>query len=177
MTVVSGLSYKQKWPKALGKTITWKRIFFFEYQHGIESHRRTGRFLPGGGSKPFAQKKFASCSNFYKTVEQKRGPMQQHRPYWHMKMARYSFLGSIPAKFEHKLLGHKQTFGKIATTAVLDKDENLLWSGLQWYRSCRSNEMKPLSIMLSPIFLRGNCSSKIDHRSFFLQKSPRCSWS
>ena len=52
--------------------------------------------------------------------------MQQHRPYWHMKMAPYSFSGSIPAKFEHKLRRHKQSFGKIATTVVLDKDENLL---------------------------------------------------
>ena len=52
--------------------------------------------------------------------------MQQHRPFWHMKMAQYSFSESIPAKFEHKLHRHKQTFGKIATTVVLDKDENLL---------------------------------------------------
>ena len=49
--------------------------------------------------------------------------MQQHRPYWHMKMARHTYSGSIPAKFEHKLRHHKQTFGKIATTVVLDKDE------------------------------------------------------
>ena len=42
--------------------------------------------------------------------------MQQHRPHWHMKMAPYSFSGSIPAKFEHKLRRHKQTFGKITTT-------------------------------------------------------------
>ena len=85
-------------------------------------------FLPGGGGgKPFAQKNFASCSNFYKTVEQKRGPTQQHRPYRHVKMARYSFSETIPAKFEHKLVRrHKQTFGKIAITVVLDKDENLL---------------------------------------------------
>ena len=48
--------------------------------------------------------------------------MQQHRPYWHMKMARYSFYRSTPAKFEHKLRCHKQIFGKIATTVVLDKD-------------------------------------------------------
>ena len=52
--------------------------------------------------------------------------MQQHRTYWHMKMAQYSFSGSISAEFEHKLRCHKQTFGKIATTVVLDKDENLL---------------------------------------------------
>ena len=75
-------------------------------------HRRTGSFLPGGGGgKPFAQKIFASCSNFYKIVEKKPGPMQQHRP--------YSFSGSIPAKSEHKLCRHKQTFAKIATTVVL----------------------------------------------------------
>ena len=42
------------------------------------------------------------------------------------KVARYSFLGSIPSKFEHKLRRQKQSFGKIATTVVLDKeDENL----------------------------------------------------
>ena len=52
--------------------------------------------------------------------------MQQHRPCWHMKMARDSFSESVPAKFEHKLRRHKQTFGKIAATVVSDKDENLL---------------------------------------------------
>ena len=44
-------------------------------------------------------------------------------------MARYSFPGSIPPKFEHKLRRHKQRFGKIAITIVLDKEENLLWWG------------------------------------------------
>ena len=43
-----------------------------------------------------------------------------------LKVARYSFSGSIPPKFEHKLRRHKQSFGEIATTAVLDEDENLL---------------------------------------------------
>ena len=72
--------------------------------------RRTGYFLPGGGGggKPFAPKIIASYLNFYKTVEQRRGPMQQHRPYWHMKMAPYSFSRSMPANFEHKLRRHKQ---------------------------------------------------------------------
>ena len=42
------------------------------------------------------------------------------------KVARYSFSGPIPPKFEHKLRRHKQSFGKIATPVVLDKDENLL---------------------------------------------------
>ena len=43
-----------------------------------------------------------------------------------LKVARYSFLGTIPPKFEHKLRRHKQSFGKIVITVVLDKDENLL---------------------------------------------------
>jgi len=34
------------------------------------------------------------------------------------KVARYSFSGSIPTKFEHKLRRHKQRFGKIVTTVV-----------------------------------------------------------
>ena len=93
-------------------------------------------------------------------------------------MARYSFSESIPPKFEHKLRRHKQRFGKIATTVVLDKDENLLWSGLQWHRSCHSNEMTPLPILLAAVFLgTGNCSFKIVYWSFFLQQPPRCSWS
>ena len=46
------------------------------------------------------------------------------------KVARYSFSGSIPAKFEHKLRRYKQSFGKIASTVVLDEDENLFLSGL-----------------------------------------------
>ena len=42
------------------------------------------------------------------------------------KMARYSFPRPIPPKLEHKLRRQEQRFGKIATTVVLDKDENLL---------------------------------------------------
>ena len=78
------------------------------------------------------------------------------------KVARYSFSRSIPPKFERKLRRHKQRFGKINTTVVLDKDETLLWSGLQWHRICHSNEMRPLPILLAAVFLgSGNCSSKI----------------
>ena len=43
-----------------------------------------------------------------------------------LKVARYSFSRSIPPKFERKLRRHKQIFGKIDTTVVLNKDENLL---------------------------------------------------
>ena len=42
------------------------------------------------------------------------------------KVARYSFSGPIPPNFEHKLRRHKQSFGKTATTVVLDEDGNLL---------------------------------------------------
>ena len=87
-----------------------------------------------------------------------------------LKVARYSLSGSIPPKFERKLRRHKQRLGKINTTVVLDKDENLLWSGLQWDRSCHSNEMTPLPILLAAVFLgTGNCSSKIVYWSFYLR--------
>ena len=44
----------------------------------------------------------------------------------HLKVARYSFSRPIPSTFEHKLRRLKQSFGKIAITLVLDKNENLL---------------------------------------------------
>ena len=47
--------------------------------------------------------------------------MQQHRAYWHMKVARYSFSGSIPSKFERKLCRNKHL--EKLTPVVLDKDE------------------------------------------------------
>ena len=85
-------------------------------------------------------------------------------------------LGSIPPKFEHKLHRHNQRFGKIATTVVLDKDEDLLRSGLQRHRSCHRNEMTLLPILLSAVYLgNGNFSSKVVQVSFFLQQPPRCS--
>ena len=92
-----------------------------------QSHRRTGNFLPGGGAVNHLPKKFLQVTQiFTKQLKRNEGhTMQQHRPYWHLKVARYSVSGSILAKFEHKLCRNKQTFGKIATTVVLDKDENL----------------------------------------------------
>ena len=100
-----------------------------------------------------------------KMVTKAKYPLQ-----WRFKVAWYSFSRSTPPKFKHKLHRYKQRFEKIATTVVLLKDENLLWSGLQWHRSCHSNEMTPLPILLAAVFLgTGNCSSKIVHGSFFLQ--------
>ena len=49
-------------------------------------------------------------------------------------MARYSFSGPIPLKFEHKLRHHKQSFGTTATTVVLDKDENFYDQGCHGIR-------------------------------------------
>ena len=43
-----------------------------------------------------------------------------------IKVTWYSFSRSIPPKFELKLRRHKQGFGKIDTTVVLDKEENWL---------------------------------------------------
>ena len=83
-----------------------------------------------GGGVHHSSRKFLQVAQIF-TKQSKRNEdhrdhtMQQHRPYWHLKVSRYSFSGSIPAKFEHKLRRHKQTFGKIATTVVLGEDENL----------------------------------------------------
>ena len=83
-------------------------------------------------------------------------------------MARWRFSESIPLKFEHKLRRHLQWFGKITKAAVLDEDENLLWSRLQWHWSCHSNEMTPFPILLTAVFLgSGNGSSHIVHGSLF----------
>ena len=51
-------------------------------------------------------------------------------------------------------------FGKITTTAVLDKEEKWSWSVLQRHQGCHSNEMTPLAILFAAVFLR---------ISFFLQ--------
>ena len=58
---------------------------------------------------------------------------------------------------------------------AINKDESLLWSGLQRHRSCHRNEIMLLPILLAAIYLgTGTCSSKIVHGSFFLQWRPRC---
>ena len=49
-----------------------------------------------------------------------------HKHTQSLKVARYSFSGSIPPTFERKLRRHKQRFGKTDTTVVLDEDEILL---------------------------------------------------
>ena len=43
-----------------------------------------------------------------------------------VKVARYSFSGSIPPKFEHKLRRQKQRLGNIASKVVSDEDENFV---------------------------------------------------
>ena len=103
--------------------------------------------------RPFQNRKWKSSTLSRPSVCKTNAPF---------KVARYSFLGWIPPTFEHKLCRHKQRFGKINTTVVLNKDETLLWSGLQWHRSCHGNEMTPLPILLAAVYLgSGNCSSKI----------------
>ena len=67
------------------------------------------------------------------------------------KVARYHFSGSISPKFQHKQHRHKKRFGKIASAAVLDKDENLLRLGLKCHWSCHSNDMMPLLILLAAL--------------------------
>ena len=82
-------------------------------------HRRTGYFLPGGAVNHLPKKVLQVAQIFTKQSNRNEGRYNKIGRYCHMKMP-----PNIPAKFEHKLPRHKQTFGKIATTVVLDKDEN-----------------------------------------------------
>ena len=136
--------------------------------------------LPGKHYVPLELFPFNFCKTRFIFLHCKCGEKKLWLHYWAMiatepkcfllKVARYSFSRSIPPKFERKLRRHKQGFGKIDTTVVLDKEENWLWSGLQWHRSCHSNEMTPLPILLAAVFLgTGNCSSKIVYWSFYLR--------
>ena len=100
-----------------------------------QSHRRTSNFLPVGAVThlPIYSCKFLNflqnsrtetrairCNNIGRTSIWK----------WLDTVFQGQYLWSF---FEHRLRHHKQTFGKIATTVVLDKDENLLRSGLLLY--------------------------------------------
>ena len=54
-----------------------------------------------------------------------------------------------------------------SVTVTVFKVENLLWSGLQWHRSCHSNEMTLLPILRTAVYIgTGNCSSKIINAAF-----------
>ena len=127
--------------------------------HYQQQKSYSGLRSPGRSYSTYLWNEYEVCTNLENVYSQTP-----------IKVARYSFSESIPPKFEHKLRRQKQSFGKIATTVVLDEDENLLWSGLQRHRSCHSNEMTLLPILLAAVYLgTGNCSSKIIHGSFFLQ--------
>ena len=69
------------------------------------------------------------------------------------KVARYSFSGSIPPTFEHKLRGHKQRFGKLSLVVVSDKVKNLSWlvCVIKWWRAKSGNNFtRVLSKSLHP---------------------------
>ena len=84
------------------------------------------------------------------------------------KVARYSFSGSIPLKFEHKLRRLNKGLEKLPPQLYYIKMKICYDQG--WHRSCHNNEMMPLRILLAAVFLvTGNCSSKLVHGSFFLQ--------
>ena len=71
---------------------------FFAFYNGQFSAR-------GGGAVNHLPKKFLQVAQIF-TKQSKRNEahtMQQHRPYWHMRVPRYSFSGSIPNKHLEKL--------------------------------------------------------------------------
>ena len=85
------------------------------------NYRRTGNFLPEGAVNRLPNKLSQVAQIITKRSSTKRNEghtLQQHRAYWHMKVARYSFSGLILSKFERKLCRHKQTFRKITTICI-----------------------------------------------------------
>ena len=64
--------------------------------------------------------KFSSCRI------KRHYPLGMFRTSRSLKVARSRFSRLIPPTFERKLRRHKQRFGKIDTTVVLDKEETLL---------------------------------------------------
>ena len=84
-------------------------------------HRRTGDFLPKGTANHLPKKLSQVAQIFTKQSSTKTNEghtLQQHRAYWHMKVARYSFSGSMPSKFERKLCRHKKKKKKITTSCI-----------------------------------------------------------
>ena len=80
------------------------------------AHRRTGNFLPGGAVNHLP-KKFSQLAQIF-TKQQKRNeghPMQQRRPYWHMKVARCydSLSGSIPPNIENNYVAIDKRLEKL----------------------------------------------------------------
>ena len=116
-----------------------KGIFTFKRDpsSGLPSQEVEGAADPV--SSPRTRQSLVTCSE---RIKNHSSEINKVRWWASVRVARYSFSGPIPSMFEHKL--RRQSFGKIATTVVLDEDENLLWSGLQRHRSCHSNEMTVL---------------------------------
>ena len=95
--------FKQEKSRLIGSFhLKQKPIYFYNarpqnpYAYGQFSAGRGG-----GGAVNHLAKKFLQNAQIF-TEQSKRNEgrtMQQHRPYWHMKVARYSFSGSIPVKF------------------------------------------------------------------------------
>ena len=84
------------------------------------SHRRTGNFLPGGGGKPFAQKKISKVAQiFTKESERKESRITTTYAILAYEDGLIQLVFRVNTKFEYKLSRHKQAFGKIATTVVL----------------------------------------------------------
>ena len=72
----------------------------------------------GGEAVTHSPKKFLQIAQIFKKQSKRNEghTLQQHRPYWHMKVPRYSLSIDYVAINKH--------LQKIATIVVLDKDEN-----------------------------------------------------
>ena len=122
-----------------------------------------------GGGNPFAKTILARCPNIYKKVERKLGPCNKIGRTGIWKWLDTVFQGQYLPSLSINYVATNKHLEKIATTVVLDKEGNLSWSGLQWHRSCHSNEMTPLPIILAAYF--SPTSSKGAPNDSFLLKT------
>ena len=85
-----------------------------------------------------------------------------------IKVARYSFSGSIPPKFEHKLRHHITKIVKNCHHSCIISRWKFVMIRAATTSELSYNEMTLLAILLPAVFLgTENCSYKIFHGSFF----------
>ena len=125
----------------------------FRMHNQTSLHRRTGNFLPGGAVN-YLRKKFSQVAQIF-TKQYKRNEghtMQQRRPYWHMKVARYcnSFSGSIPPNFEHNYVAIDKGFNDIGVV-IATKWRHCLFYLQQYFLALGTVPTKSFTATFSPI--------------------------
>ena len=101
----------------------------------------------------------------------RNGSIQKvHHNLFYVKMTRWGiFQGQYLPRLSRNYVTINKDLQRLPPQLYYTWRWNLLWSVLQWHRSCYSNKMTPLLILLAALFLGTEV-----HRSFFVQYSPLC---